>query len=145
MSDADVRRGREGSRWYNQRPTAEEVAEWFYTVRLAEGMLHPDYISGITLISAKEKSDEVFNFDSDGLPLIRERQDLVFIPYVRVDTRVAYFWNLVDHHAEQGWVGTIDPVTTPPATRSACRPASSSTRRRTRRARLRPSSAARCA
>jgi hypothetical protein len=113
MSDPDVRRGREGSRWYNQRPTAEEVAEWFYTVRLADGMLHPDYISGITLISAKEKSDEVFNFDSDGLPLIRERQDLVFIPYVKVDTRVAYFWNLIDHHAEQGWVGTIDPVTTP--------------------------------
>jgi hypothetical protein len=113
MSDPDVRRGREGSRWYNQRPTAEEVAEWFYTVRLAEGMLHPDYVSGITLISAREKSDEVFNFDSDGLPLIRERQDLVFIPYVKVDTRVAYFWNLIDHHAEQGWVGTIDPVTTP--------------------------------
>src|SRR3982750_4265766 len=113
MSDPDVRRGREGNRWYNQRPSADDVAEWFYTVGLHEGMRHPDFIGGVALIPAKEKSDEVFNFDSDGRPLIRERQDLVFIPYIRVDTRVAYFWKLIE--VNEGWVGTIDPIVTPGA------------------------------
>jgi hypothetical protein len=110
MSDADVRRGREGSRWYNQRPTAEEVAEWFYTVPLHDGMLAADYVSGITLIPAKEKSDEVVGWDSNGLPQIRERQDLVFIPYVKVDTRVAYFWRLME---DRDWVGAIEPIIAP--------------------------------
>lgn len=113
MPELEVRRGREGSRWYNARPTADEVAEWFRTVPMHERMLPSDYVGGVTLIPAKEKSDEVVGYDANGLPQLRERQDLVYIPYVKVETRVAYFWKLLELHAEDGWVGTIDPIVPP--------------------------------
>jgi hypothetical protein len=106
------RRGREGSRWYNVRPTSEEIAQWFTTIPLHEGMKHEDYIGGLTLIQSKEKSNEVVGYDDRGLPLIQEREDLVFVPYVKIETRVAYFWNYVALHESRGWEGeiaTVDP------------------------------------
>jgi hypothetical protein len=109
VTEAAQRRGREGSRWYNERPMPEQVAEWFQTVPLHDGMRHEDYIGGVTLIQATEKSDEVTGYDKDGLPQIRERKDLVYVPYVKVETRVAYFWRLMDL---RGWVGEITPVDT---------------------------------
>jgi hypothetical protein len=108
MAVAEVRQGREGSRWYNARPGAPEVAEWFGTIPLHDGLDHPDYIGGVVLIQATEKSDEVTGFDRDNLPQIRERRDLVYIPYVKVETRVAYFWKLLELHPE--WVGVIEPA-----------------------------------
>lgn len=105
-----ARAGREGSRWYNMRPPAEDVAEWFTGVRLHEGMRHEDYIGGITMIQATEKSDELTGFDKDLLPTIRERKDLVYIPYVKVDTRVRYFWDYVELHEARGWRGEIRVV-----------------------------------
>jgi hypothetical protein len=108
VPEAVVRRGREGSRWYNARPSGEDVAAWFKTIALHEGMEHEHYIGGVTLIPAKEKSNEVVGFSDDGLPLIREREDLVFVPYVKVETRVAYFWRYMELHAD--WEGEIVPV-----------------------------------
>jgi hypothetical protein len=109
VDEVIVRRGREGSRWYNQRPPADDVSYWFSTaVRLHDGLEHEHYIGGVTLIQATEKSDEVASFDKDGLPIIRERRDLVYIPYVKVETRVAYFWTLLERHPE--WRGEILPV-----------------------------------
>lgn len=107
MSDAARRQGREGSRWYNQRPTSEEIAAWWSDVPLHEGMNHADYISGVTLIPANEKSNEIVGFDDNGLPQIRERTDIVFTPYVKVETRVAYFWKLCEL---KKWIGRIEPV-----------------------------------
>jgi hypothetical protein len=107
MPETAHRRGREGSRWYNMRPEADELAEWFSQVPLHDGMNHADYISGVTLIQAKEKSDEVTGFDDTGLPLIRERKDLVYVPYPKVETRVAYFWQLMQLH--ELWDGEVMP------------------------------------
>lgn len=105
------RRGREGSRWYNVRPTSEEIAAWFLTIPLHPGMKHEDYIGGVTLIQSKEKSDEVVGYDNEGLPQIKERQDLVFVPYVKVETRVAYFWAYVGLHDDwEGEITTVEPV-----------------------------------
>jgi hypothetical protein len=107
------RRGREGSRWYNTRPSGEEIATWFKDVPLHKGMLHEHYISGVTLIQATEKSDEVTGFDETGAPVIGERKDLVHVPYPKVETRVAYFWQLMNLHED--WVGEIVPVPVPGA------------------------------
>src|SRR5215218_10140963 len=99
------RRGREGNRWINERPSAQEVAEWFATVPLHEGMKHEPYVGGVTLIPAKEKSDEIVGYDDDGFAIVRENvQKLTWTPYMKVDTRIRYFWDLMDRHREE-WVG----------------------------------------
>lgn len=108
MADAQrARIGQEGSRWYNERPAGEDVAKWFQTVPLHEGLKHDDYIGGVVLIQSKEKSEEVIGFRDDGGPVIAERQNLVYVPYVKVETRVAYFWALM-----RQWdaVGVWEPV-----------------------------------
>ena len=106
------RQGREGSRWLNVRPGGEEVAEWFKSVPLHDGMEHEHYIGGVTLIQQTEKSDEVIGWADDGAPKIAERRNLVFTPYVKVETRVAYFWRLMSV-----WdaVGVWQPVDVPGA------------------------------
>lgn len=105
------RKGREGSKWWNVRPTAEEFGDWFKTVPLHDEMQHEDFIGGITLIQQKEKVQEVVGFDQHGAPLIREIQHVVHIPYPRIDTRVAYFWKWVGAHPD--WVGIIEPSVEP--------------------------------
>lgn len=112
---AAQRRGREGSRWINQRPTAREVVDWFNTVPLHEGMHHADYIGGVTLIPAKEKSNEVVGFNDAGLPQLREREDLVYVPYVKVETRVAYFMRFMEISAAKHWYAEWEDVISPGA------------------------------
>jgi hypothetical protein len=104
----EVRRGRFGSKWYNERPGAKEVADWFKTIPLHDGMRHEDYINGITLIPNKPKEDEVVGYDDNGVPQIREVKHLVFTPYVGVDMRIAYWWRLMANHPD--WMGVIEPV-----------------------------------
>lgn len=94
----------EGSRWVGKRPTGEEVAHWFQSVPLDEGMRHEDHIGGITIISAKETRLEL----QQGQFVDVER--LVHVPYPRVDSRIAYFWQLC---AANGWTGEIAPVNVP--------------------------------
>jgi hypothetical protein len=105
-----VREGQEGSRWYNRRPTAEQVGMWFGTVPLHEGMSHYDYVGGVTLIQSTEKTKDVFGFDQAGNPDIRDRTDLVWVPYVKVETRVAYFWKLCELREWQGVIEPVEPV-----------------------------------
>lgn len=104
-----ARVGREGSRWYNRRPSGEEVAEWFRTVPLHEGLDHADYIGGVTLIQQLEKSKETVGFDQNTLPVVREREDVVYVPYMKVETRLAYWHRLCALHADE-WLGAIEPV-----------------------------------
>lgn len=87
------REGREGGKWVNHKPVAEEVAEWFLTsVQLHPGMRHEDWLGGLTLIQTTERSDVVLGLDEHNLPVIqRDVQNVFFAPYMRVDTRVAYF------------------------------------------------------
>jgi hypothetical protein len=104
-----VESGRVGNRWINYRPEATEIADWFQTIRLHEGMEHEDWLSGITLIEATEKHDHIIGFAQDGRPqIMKDVQSLHLIPYTRVDARVAYFNRLMEIHGEL--TGFILPV-----------------------------------
>lgn len=94
-----------GSRWYGDAPTGAEVAEWFEgNVALHEGLEHDRYVQGVTMISQSEKGPEIRD------DRIVEVQRLVHVPYIKVETRVAYFWDLM---LEKGCLGVIEPVDVP--------------------------------
>jgi hypothetical protein len=113
MAEVAIRRGQEGSRWINERPTGEDVASWFKeNVRLHDGLKHEDYVTGITLIPANEKAKEIVGYRDNGTPVIEERTNVVYTPYPRVDTRIKYFHDLIA--ANEGWFGLIEPVEVPP-------------------------------
>lgn len=101
---------REGSRWVNMSPGGDELAEWFTgNVKLHAGLEHADYIAGIALIQQTSKNRKaVVGFNDDGRPIFGETEDVIYTPYPRVDTRVAYFWRLMELHPE--WTGKIEPV-----------------------------------
>jgi hypothetical protein len=83
---------REGSRWINQRPSGDEVASWFVqNAPMHEGMEPERYVTGVTLIPAKEKPKILSPERRDR----RRAEQLVWTPYVKVETRVAYFWDLM--------------------------------------------------
>lgn len=110
--EVSIRKGREGNRWYNERPSAEDVTKWFKeAVTLPEGLKAEDYIGGVVLISGKEKSQEPRGFNEQtGFPIFTEVENLVFTPYVKVETRVALFHDLM-RQKEGEWLGVIEPVT----------------------------------
>lgn len=101
--------GRQGSRWINARPNAEEFAEWFATVPLHDGMEHSDYISGITLIPAIEVVKEEIPTQSGQGKILAPRDQQVFTPYPKVETRVAYFWDYI-RKSEGKLAGVIRPA-----------------------------------
>lgn len=113
MSDSNqgfiTRRGREGSRWHNQRPTGQEVSEWFSGVRLHDGMEHADYVAGIALIEQTDEVPTIVAYRGDGTPEITRTTEMSFTPYPRVEARIAYFWKLCEL---RGWKGSIAPVNT---------------------------------
>lgn len=103
------RKGREGSRWYNERPSSDEVAKWFVdTVQVADGLDAVNYVSGITLINSTEKTKETTGFRENGTPINVEAHNVVYTPYPRVDTRIKYFHDLMT--ANPDWYGVIEPV-----------------------------------
>lgn len=103
--------GQEGGRWINRPPTSEELSAWFQAnVRLHDGMEHDHYISGIVMVSAKEQVDGAA--EREGRTYIQRYEQTVYVPYPRVDTRIAYFWDLMERNAER-WVGVIEPVDVP--------------------------------
>jgi hypothetical protein len=105
-----VRKGQEGGRWVNERPSGEDVAKWFAAnVDVAEGLNVEHYVSGLTLISSTEKVKETIGFRDNGSPILQEMEHSVFVPYVKVETRVKYFHDLMAKHRDE-WVGFIDPV-----------------------------------
>lgn len=96
---------REGSRWINQRPSGEEVAAWFVqNAPMHEGMDPERYVTGVTLIPAKEKPKVLAQNGN----VVDGPEQLVWTPYVKVETRVAYFWDLMMLHTGK-WVGVIEP------------------------------------
>jgi hypothetical protein len=117
MSDTvelEVRKGREGNRWVNERPSGEEVAEWFKTAFTPddEALGHDHFIGGITLIQATEKTDEVIGFDAQGKPqIVKDVQNVFYVPYPKVETRIDYFrqWMAL----RNDWLGMIEPVIAP--------------------------------
>jgi hypothetical protein len=102
------RKGREGSRWFNERPSAKAFADWFATVPLHAGLKHQDFISGVTLIHQTEKVDEVVGWNGTD-PVIAKRENLVYIPHPQVMARVAYFEALRTLHQDE-WTCSIEPA-----------------------------------
>lgn len=104
----------EGSRWINKRPSGTEVADWFKgNVELHEGLKPEKYVTGVTLIGANEKIKEVRRNANDQDVQV-EIQRYTWTPYAKVETRVAYFWDLMALHPE--WLGQIAPVEVPRTT-----------------------------
>lgn len=110
MAEAERRIGQEGSRWYNERPSGEDLAGWFKeNVEIHEGLDPAHYVQGITLIPATEKPKEVVGFGPDGSPMISTVEHLVYVPYAKVETRVKYFHDLMASKQDE-WLGVIEPV-----------------------------------
>lgn len=97
---------REGSRWRWLRPSSEEVNEWFGLQRLDEGMEHAHYVSGITIIGAKEKVTKPFGDQG----ATREANEPIYVPYVQINTRLAYFHAFAEL---RGLIPVIEPVPVP--------------------------------
>lgn len=110
MTEFQARRGQEGNRWFNERPSGETVAKWFDgAVAMPEGLKAEDYVGGVVLIPGKEKANEPLGFDDRGFPRWTEVENLVFTPYVKVETRVAFWKDLLEKHKDE-WEGVIEAV-----------------------------------
>ncbi len=100
--------GQEGSRWYNVPPTGPELSKWFEeNVELHDGLAAKPYIPGVTMIPATEKAKTVTGWNG-AVPIIQQVENLVFVPYAKVETRVKYFHDLMAQHDD--WLGVIEPV-----------------------------------
>lgn len=104
----DTETRREGARWIGERPGGEDVALWFSAAvgQLPEGMDIAAYVGGVVLITGTEKRQEL---NEDGTGFV-EVSRLVHTAYVKVETRVAFFWDWCD---ALGYVGEIVPVDMP--------------------------------
>lgn len=102
---------REGSRWIGEPPSADEFADWFRkSVRIHDGLDAENYVGGITLIPAKEKR-QVEERRGQQVVFV-DQYRMTYTPYAKVETRIAYFWDLC---AVRGWVGEIAPLIPPNA------------------------------
>jgi hypothetical protein len=84
----------EGARWRWHRPTSDQVAAWWATQPLDEGMEHEHYIGGVVLIPQSEK---VRYTRPDGGSA--ERYEQVYVPYVQIGTRIGYARRLAEHRS----------------------------------------------
>lgn len=102
----------EGSRWIDRRPAGKEVADWFINnAPMHPGMDPARYVTGVVLIPAKEKV-RVPRTDGGGNTTFPEIEQMVYVPYVKVETRVAYFWDYVRTLGDHA-VGEIAAVDVP--------------------------------
>lgn len=115
MADApqvEERRGREGGRWINERPSSEDFAAWFAQNMKIDDKLDSDsYIGGVVLIPAEDTKAKYVKEFRNGHPVIEQRPELSFIPYAKVETRTNYFWDLLGVHEE--WVGVVERISSP--------------------------------
>lgn len=95
-------------------PTEDEVKEWFKSQPIHPGMGHEPYYGGIVVIPATEKIKQTMQRQGSGETYVREVEQAVFTPYVKVDTRIAYFRDYVrklNGDQERGdFIGVIEPV-----------------------------------
>lgn len=100
------RQGQEGARWYNERPKPEDVAKWFKENAPIDSDLDAArYVGGLTMIEAWDYAEEARRTDSGTIAVkVRNR---VFTPYVKVETRVQYFWDLM---SAKDTLGVIERV-----------------------------------
>lgn len=110
QEQVDVAPKQEGSRWRFTRPSSEEVATWFTSVPLDDDMNHSDFVSGVVLIPATETVKYQTRTGT------AERKEMTFTPYMRVDTRIAYFHKLAE---AKKLIPVIEPVAVPQVTSGA--------------------------
>lgn len=102
------REGQEGNRWVNQQPSGKDISDWFQTaVPIADGLDAAHYVAGVTLIPNEAAEKAVVGWDDGNNPIIRKVSDLIFTPYMRVETRVKYFHDLMLATKAHGF---IEPV-----------------------------------
>lgn len=99
---------REGSRWRHGPPSPGELGDWFREQKLHDGMKHDDYVGGLVLIPSKEKVSRT-RVANNGSTYISDDEEIVYTPYVRVDTRIAYFRDWVALREDE-WIAKIRPV-----------------------------------
>lgn len=106
------RKGREGARWINERPSPEEFAEWVKdNVKIDDALNIKDYVGGIVLIPAVDKrSKYVASWTPQGEPVIKDRPEMVYVPYPKVETRLQYLWDLLEKHDD--WTAVVQPIAT---------------------------------
>lgn len=97
----------EGSRWLHGPPTPQQLGKWFSEQPLHEGMDADRYVGGVVLIPSTEKVKRT-RIKNNGETYINEEEVAAYTPYVRVDTRIAYFRDWVAMHED--WVAEILPV-----------------------------------
>jgi hypothetical protein len=98
----------EGNRWVWAPPEPADFSKWFAdNVHLHDEMEHERYVQGVVLIGSKEKR-KITLVNQAGGTMIQDEERLVFTPYAKVETRVAYFYDLMAQHPE--WLGQIRPV-----------------------------------
>lgn len=108
--------GREGSRWFNKRPTAAEFSEWCKnSIPTHDGLEIERYIPGITLISQGEKENAIIGW-SGPKPKKEEIWHEVYTPYPKVETRVLYWQDwIAKGDGDTDYFGVIQPVKPPEA------------------------------
>lgn len=109
QSVPDLEVVQEGSRWRHGPPSPGELGAWFKEQPLHPGMAgdHERYMGGLVLISSKEKVSRT-RVANNGAAYVHEDEEVVYTPYVRVDTRIAYFRDYVANHRD--WIAEIKPV-----------------------------------
>lgn len=83
----------EGARWRHWKPSSAQVAAWFATVPLDEGMENEHYVGGVVIIPQSEK---VKYTKKDGSGTV-ERYEMTFTPYMQIGTRIGYMRRLAEH------------------------------------------------
>lgn len=117
---ATPRVGREGSRWFNVRPTPEEFAEWCKeNIPIHTGLTVERYIPGITLISQGEKEKVILGWNGPK-PTKEDVWHEVYTPYPKVETRVLYWQDWLklgggEDETKLDYFGVIQPVKPPEA------------------------------
>jgi hypothetical protein len=105
--------GREGARWINRKPSGPEFAAWFSdNVKMPEGLEHDKYVGGVVLIPAVETVQYVKSVnETSGEAVIERKKQLTYTPYPKVETRLEFYWDLLDQN--ENWYGVVEPITTP--------------------------------
>jgi hypothetical protein len=99
-----------GSRWFHAPPAGEDFAAWFAAnVKIHEGMEHAPYVTGCVMIGSQETYKRTIQ-KANGELVFLDSKRRVYTPYAKVETRVAYFWDLMDTDGFDDVVGMIEPV-----------------------------------
>jgi hypothetical protein len=94
----------EGGRWRFHKPSSEQVANWFKTQPLDEGMEHDHYVGGVVLIPNTEKVKYQTERGTT------ERHEMVWTAYMQIGTRIGYWRRLAEL---RGLVPVIRPAAVP--------------------------------